>query len=113
MSVYPQPKDKNSLVKRLSIPSGSTSIYTCPSGFTAVAEKIIIQSSSANTVSLSISGTLTIKIFEFSLSAGDTLVDTNAYKLNESESITIANSSSVNLMIEVEETYRFSQKQKI
>jgi hypothetical protein len=49
-------------------------------------------------------------VYDFSLSADDTLVDTNGYKLVASEKISISNTSSLNIVVEVKEYYIYAPK---
>ena len=111
MSVYPQPNKVNDVTRRVQLAAGTTAVYTCPNGFTATVDKIIIHTPSSSSVSLSIdTNTNSIKVYDFSLSADDTLVDTNGYKLVASEKISISNTSSLNIVVEVKEYYIYAPK---
>lgn len=110
MSVYPQPNNTNDVLKRVQLSAGSTIVYVCPPGFNSIVEKIIAHTPAANDVSLSIVGSSTVKVYDFSLSADDTLVDTNAYKLFPSEKISISNTSSLDVVIEAREYYIFAPR---
>jgi hypothetical protein len=110
MSVYPQPNKVNDVTRRVQLSAGANVVYTCPAGFNATVDKIIIHTPGSNNVSLSIVSDTTVVVYDFSLSADDTLVDSNGYRLLPSEKISISNTSSLSIVIEVKEYYIYAPR---